>query len=160
MTKAFDFFERILTILGGFTLICMVLLTCSDIIMRCLSLSVRGSYELLGFLGAVTTAFALAYTQKSKGHVTVGLFVNIFPKSVQQVFSVFNNLISALLFIFISHQLFVFGYSLCEAGELTETLRIAYYPFIYAVAAGCIGLAALLCLDLVKSLTLLKGIER
>ena len=160
MIKSFDFFERILTILGGFTLICMILLTCSDVAMRCLSLSVRGSYELLGFLGAVTTAFALSYTQKSKGHVAVDIFVKILPKPVQQALSVFNNLISALLFMIISHQLFVFGFSLSEAGELTETLRIAYFPFIYAVAIGCIGLAILLCFDLIKNLTLFKGTER
>ena len=157
MIKSFDFFERILNILGGFTLICMVLLTCTDVAMRYLSLTMRGSYELLGLLGAVTTAFALSYTQKSKGHVTVDIFVKTFPKPAQHALSIFNNLISALLFMIISHQLFVFGFSLSEAGELTETLKIAYFPFIYAVAIGCIGLATLLCFDLTKSLTLKRN---
>jgi len=160
MLKFFDFFERILTILGGFTLICMVLLTCGDIIMRCLSYPAQGSYELLGFLGAITIASALSYTQKTKGHIAVDMLVKTFPKPAQLALSVFNNLISALLFIIIAHQLFVFGFSLREAGELTETLRIAYYPFIYTVAIGCIGLSVLLCLDSAKSLTLLKGIKK
>ena len=160
MIKSFAFFERILTILGGFTLTCMILLTCSDVTMRCLSHSVRGSYELLGLLGAVTAAFALSCTQKAKGHVTVDILVRTFPKPVQQILSVFNNLLSALLFMIISYQLFIFGFSLSEAGELTETLRIIYYPFVYAVAAGCIGLSVLLCIDSVKSLALLKGTEK
>jgi len=128
--------------------------------MRCLSYPAHGSYELLGFLGAITIASALSYTQKSKGHVAIDILVRTFPKSAQLALSVFNNLISALLFIIIAYQLFVFGFSLREAGELTETLRIAYYPFIYTVAIGCIGLAVLLCLDSTKKLILSKGAKK
>jgi len=160
MNKLFAFFERIFIILSGSALVCMMLLICSDVTMRCFSYSIQGSYELLGLLGAVMTAFALSFTQKSKAHVAVDILLRTFPKSVQQVISVFNNIISALLFIIISHQLFVFAFSLYEAGELTETLRISYYPFIYAAAIGCIGLATLLCFDSVKGLVPFKGTVR
>jgi hypothetical protein len=37
-----------------------------------------------------------------------------------------------------------------RTGEVTETLRIIYHPFVYAVAAGCIALALVLLLDLFR----------
>ena len=37
-------------------------------------------------------------------------------------------------------------------GEVTETLRIIYYPFTYAVALGCFVLALVMLTDLLKSL--------
>jgi hypothetical protein len=37
-------------------------------------------------------------------------------------------------------------------GEYSETLRIPYYPFAYAVAAGCFLLALTLLLDFLEVL--------
>jgi len=41
---------------------------------------------------------------------------------------------------------------LMQAGEVTETLRIIYYPFTYAVALGCLILALTFLTDLLKML--------
>jgi len=38
-----------------------------------------------------------------------------------------------------------------NTGEITETLRIIYYPFTYGVALGCAVLSLVLFTDLIKS---------
>jgi hypothetical protein len=37
-----------------------------------------------------------------------------------------------------------------KTGEVTETLRIIYYPFTYGVAFGCFLLALVLLVDFLK----------
>ena len=39
-----------------------------------------------------------------------------------------------------------------KTGEVTETLRIIYYPFTYVVAFGCLVLALVMLTDLLKNL--------
>jgi hypothetical protein len=55
-------------------------------------------------------------------------------------------------FVIVAWQLIEKGSTLWKTGELTETLKIIYYPFIYAVAFGC-AVLTLVCLgDLIKML--------
>jgi len=82
LTKSTMYLNRILTFLAGLILIVMVLLTCANIVFRMFWVPVSGTYELMGFAGAMLTAFALAYTQIKKGHIAVDVLVNVFqPKS-------------------------------------------------------------------------------
>jgi hypothetical protein len=42
--------------------------------------------------------------------------------------------------------------TICKTGEVTETLRIVFYPFTYGVALGCIILSFVLLVDFLKML--------
>ena len=42
-----------------------------------------------------------------------------------------------------------------DVGELSETLQMAYAPFVYAVSAGCFAMSCVLCIALLH--TLLHG---
>jgi len=42
--------------------------------------------------------------------------------------------------------------TLKNAGELSETLRIIYYPFVFAVALGCFLLSLALFTDFLKAI--------
>jgi TRAP-type C4-dicarboxylate transport system permease small subunit len=83
-----DFLERIsrflnhlMLVIAGAFMVAMVLLTCSDIFLRLIWVPIRGSVELVGYFSAVVTAFALGYTQMRKGHTSVDVVVNLFPRS-------------------------------------------------------------------------------
>ena len=49
-----------------------------------------------------------------------------------------------------SWQIAKYATTLLQTGEVTETLRFAYYPFTYGVALGCIALALALLVDFLK----------
>jgi len=42
------------------------------------------------------------------------------------------------------------GTNLWEVHELSETLRIVYFPFVYAVSLGCVVIALVLMIELLK----------
>jgi len=152
LTKITMCLNRILTFLAGLILVFMVLLTCANIVFRMFWVPVSGTYELMGFSGALLTAFALAYTQIKKGHIAVDVLVNIFPSKTRWVLAAINNAMCFVFFVLAGWQLAIKANTLRTTGEVTETLRIIYYPFTYAVALGCVVLALILLTDFLRQL--------
>ena len=142
--------NRILIFMGGVFLVGMVLLTCSNIFSRIVWVPVRGTFELMGYAGAVVTAFALGYTQIKKGHIAVDILVKCFSKKTQKIIGCINSGICLIFFSLAGWQIVKIGTNLLETGETSETLRIVYYPFTYGVALGCFALALVMLVDFLK----------
>jgi len=146
----------LLMFLGGLSLVFMIILTCSNIVFRVFWEPIRGTFELMGFSGAAVTAFALGYTQKQKGHIAVDILVNTFSAQKRKVLHSINGLICSIFFGAAAWQVAKKAATLLSSGEVTETLRIIYYPFTFCAAFGC-GVLALVCLTEAIQAVLLKG---
>ncbi len=144
--------NRVLTWVAGFFLVIMILMTCANIFSRLVWVPVRGTFELMGFFGAVVTAFALGMTQMKKGHIAVDVLISTFSKRTRRLLSAVNSFIGMIFFGIAAWQVSLKATTLMKTGEVTETLRIIYYPFTYAVAFGCLVLALVLMTDLIKAL--------
>ncbi len=141
--------NRILMGIGGFFLAAMVILTCANIFLRAVWVPVRGTFELMGFFGAVVTAFALGHTQRSKGHIAVDILLNAFAPNIRRVLMIFSYGLCAVFAGLAAWQVTVKAMVLLRTGEVTETLRMIYYPFTFAVALGCLVLAVSLVVDVI-----------
>jgi len=148
--------NRLLVFIAGFFLVAMITMTCANIFLRIFWTPIRGTYELMGFFGAVMTAFALGYTQTRRGHIAVDVLVNAFSVRLKNILFVINNCLCSLFFIVAAWQLAVKAHTLMRTGEVTETLRIIYYPFTIAVALGCAVLALVMVTDLMRYLLSIK----
>ena len=137
--------------LAGAILVFMILLTFANIVLRKVWIPVRGTYEIMGFAGAVLTALAMGITQKRKEHIHVDILFNRFPAPVKRGLSAVNTGICAAFFAVAGWYVGKKGYTLFETAEVSETLRIAYYPFTYVVAAGCFLLAGMLVIEMISS---------
>jgi TRAP-type C4-dicarboxylate transport system permease small subunit len=144
--------NRILVLLAGVFLVGMVALTCTNILLRTLWVPVQGTFELMGFAGALVTAFALGYTQIKKGHISVDVLVETFSPKIKRILVFINNVICCAFFGLAAWQLAVKAGTLEATGEVTETLGIIYYPFIYAVALGCFVLALVMLTDIARQI--------
>jgi TRAP-type C4-dicarboxylate transport system permease small subunit len=133
--------------LGG-----MVLLSCSNIFLRIVWVPVKGTYELMGFFGAIVTAFALGYTQIKRGHIGIDIVVMQFSAKARRILHGINYFICMVFFSIAGWQIAKWAGTLWKTGEVTETLRIVFYPFTYGVALGCFILALVLLVDLLKVL--------
>jgi len=137
-------------IIAGIILVFMILLTMGNIVLRRVWVPIRGTYEIMGFAGAVITALAMGFTQKKKEHIQVDILVSRFPRGVKKAVSAVNNGVCALFFLATAWFVGRRGMTLLETGEVSETLRMVYYPFAFVVALGCVLLAAMLFIDLLK----------
>ncbi len=147
--------NRALMAVAGFFLIAMIGLTCGNILLRIIWVPIRGTFELMGFFGAIAAAFALGYTQAKRGHIAVDILIHSFSRRTQKILHGINNLLCTLFFALLAWQLSLKATVLLKTGEVTETLRIIYYPFTYGVAFGCAVLALVFAADLAN--TLLNG---
>ena len=149
--------NQVLIWIAGVFLAGMILLTCSNIFLRIVWLPVKGTFELMGFFGAIVTAFALGYTQMKRGHIGIDIVVKQFSAKVQRTLNGINYLICMAFFSIAGWQIAKWATTLWRTGEVTETLRIIFYPFTYGVALGCFVLALVLLVDLVRELIEGKG---
>jgi TRAP-type C4-dicarboxylate transport system permease small subunit len=145
------YLNRGLVILAGIFLLAMILLTSANILLRQVWAPIPGTFELMGFFGAVVTAFTLAHTQINKGHISVDILINRFSKRTRRRLRTFNHAICMVFFGLLAWQVAEKAAILRQTGEVTETLGIIYYPFTFGVAVGCGFLSLLFLTDLVRS---------
>jgi TRAP-type C4-dicarboxylate transport system permease small subunit len=138
---------------AGIFLLAMVTLTCANICSRLIWMPIRGTFELMGFFGATTTAFALGYTQMKKGHISVDVLINTFSPKTRRILDSINNSIGLLFFSFLGWRIAEKAVVLKKTQEVSETLRFPYYPFTMGVAFGCVVLAGVMLRDLIIGLS-------
>lgn len=135
----------------------MMLLTCADVILRLFGHPILGTYEMIGLSGVVVISFALAYTSLEKGHIAVELLVESLPKGLQVFINGFNSLIGAALFSLVAWQTFLYAGDLRGSGEVSLTLQIPTYPFVYGISLGCGLLCLVLLVDSIRSFARVIG---
>jgi len=135
----------------------MMMLTCTDIILRLFRHPIPGTYEMVGFLGAIFAAFSLGYTSVNRGHIAVDFLVQKFPPRAQSLVDGINALICAVFFGFLARQCLTYAGDLKAHGEVSMTLQMPVYPFVYGIAAGCFLLALVLAVRFVKTMAVSLG---
>lgn len=142
---------------GGAALLIMLGISCANMFLRPFGIPLKGAYELAGFLGALTIALPLGYAQITRSHIAVDILATKLSKQSQRMMQGISSFCSMIFFSLAAWQVFVYATTIWERGETSETLRIIYHPFIYAVAFSCALLAFVLLIDFLKSLIPGKG---
>jgi len=138
---------------AGIGLVAMFGLIVADIIgIKFFKHPIPGAIEMVGFLGAVVTAFAIAFTQVRRGHIQVEFFVMRLPKRAQAGVTALVSLLGIALFGLLAWQSYDFGRTLQVTGEVSMTQRIPFYPFVYAVAFCCLPVCLVLLVEFLNSL--------
>jgi hypothetical protein len=94
----------LMMIVGGVAVLAQMALATGNVVMRCFQRPFSGTYELVGFFGAV------------------------------------------------AWEVFVWGRKIAAYGELSETLKIIYHPFVYGVSLGFALLSLALLVDFITTL--------
>lgn len=147
------FLNKILMIIGSVAVLSLMSLATGNVVLRFFfNTPYRGAYEVVGFLGAIVIAFALGYTQKRKGHIVVDILTERFPKRINRILDAINYFITMIFFAIVSWQIFVWGIKIAKSGEVSETIKIIFHPFVYCVAIGFLVFSLTLLNDFLKSL--------
>jgi TRAP-type C4-dicarboxylate transport system permease small subunit len=141
LEAARDLLNKISLILGGIAVLALMLLATGNVVLRIFHLPFRGTYEIVSFLGAIVIAFALGHTQKNRDHIVVDILSEKFPKKLQTLIEALSDGVIMLFFGIVSWQVFVWGMKIYESHEVSETLKVVFHPFVFAVSIGF----ALLC---------------
>jgi TRAP-type C4-dicarboxylate transport system permease small subunit len=149
--KLINGLNRVLIFWGGIFLVLMIALTCANIVFRASWVPVRGTFELMGYAGAVVAAFALGHTQLKKSHIAVDVLVSRFSPGTKHLLNAVNSFLCMVFFGVAAWQIAKKAATLFSSGEVTETLRIIYYPFTFCAALGCATLALVCFAEVLKT---------
>ena len=111
-----------------------------------------GGIELVSLLSVVAISFAIAQTQIAHGHIEVEMLVRKLPRMPQKVISTVVHCFSILLFVILSWQSYTYGLTLQSSGEVSMTLRIPYYPFVWGLGLCGLVVVLVLIMQMVKML--------
>jgi TRAP-type C4-dicarboxylate transport system permease small subunit len=132
-------------------LMAMMVLVNANVILRPFGKPIWGTYEIVGFMGTLVLSLALIQTTYNQGHMAVEVLTRRLPRRIRSFIRGCNNLISMIVMILIAWQSLRYGTRVLYSGEVSATLRLPFYPFLYAIALS-FGVAALVLLMLlVKS---------
>ncbi len=144
--------NKILMIAGGVAVLALMVLATGNVVLRIFHVPFRGAYEIVSFFGAIVIAFALGYTQRKKDHIIVEILAERFPKRLQRGIDTLAYLVITLFFAVVSWQIFVWGMKIYVSHEVSETLKVIYHPFVFAVGLGFAVIALTAFVDFLKNI--------
>ncbi len=142
--------SRFFSVIAGISLTFLMLLTIADVILRFFKTPIPGTYELVGFSGAIAIGFSLPITSFMRGQIFVDFFIIKFSKRVQSVFNIVTRCIVIVLFYLIAWNLFKYAADLHRTGEVSLTLQFPFYPFAYGVGVCCFVQCLIMVCDIIK----------
>lgn len=156
---------KVLYWVAGTAIVCMMLLTCADVLLRYLVTlyhsthwefltvfrPIPGTYELVFFMSSVAVAFAMAHTSVEKGHVAVSFVVNFFPNRVQAVIATITGSFGFILFALLAWQSVVYANHLRESQEVSLTLQLPFWPFVHGIAFSAVAVSLVLLVEITQN---------
>src|SRR5690606_28528289 len=121
--RASALLNRALAAVAGVALVAVTFFTVADVVMRFFGRPIAGSFEVIGWLSAVSLALALGYTQGHRGHVAVTLVTDLLRGRSAAFLDALNSLAALVLFGLVAWVLVRYGQTLQESGSLSETLK-------------------------------------
>jgi TRAP-type C4-dicarboxylate transport system permease small subunit len=143
---------RAMLALSGAAVLALMLLATGNVVLRIFQIPYRGTYEVVSFLGAIGVAFALACTQRTKGNIVVDILSSRYPAPLRRVIDAVSALICGVFFGVVAWQIIRWGLRILASGEVSETLKVIYHPYIFCVATGFILLTLTCLLDIPRAL--------
>ena len=144
--------NKVLLVLGGFAVLALMILATGNVVLRIFHIPFRGTYEIVSFLGAIVISFALGYTMKKRDHIVVDIVSDKFPEWLKRAIDTLADIAIAVFFAIVGWQMYVWGMKIWNENEVSETLKIIYYPFVFACALGFIALSFNALVDFLKKI--------
>lgn len=142
---------RLLAIIAGVGLLTMMLVTCTDVVLRKLGHPLPGAYDLVKMVAAVTIACALPYTTAVKGHVAVECLYLRLGRRGRVVSDTVGRLLMMALFSLFTWQLALYGAALRRSGEVSLTLQLPVFWVPYVMGFACAGVVLVSFYELLHS---------
>lgn len=144
--------SRFINIIGGMSLVLLMLLTVADVILRSFRRPIVGTYELVALSGALVIGFSIPFTSWGRGHIYVDFFIARFSGKVRGIFNILTRCLGIGLFVMIGWNLIRYGGDLYKSGEVSLTLQLPFYPVAYGLGICCFIQCLVLFCDMAKVL--------
>jgi TRAP-type C4-dicarboxylate transport system permease small subunit len=135
----------VLAVVAGLAVASMIVVTCIDVVGRRFGRPLKGTYDLVEILGAITIAGGLPYTTACKGHVAIEFFFQRLSRLGRIVVDTLVRMITIPLFSLLTWRFILYGTDLRASGQGTSTMGwpIFWLPWWMALCSGVMVLVIL-----------------
>ncbi len=148
--------NKLLFIIAGVVLACMIILTLFDVILRNFGHPITGSMEFIQYGGAIVFGFSIPYGTLLGAQVIVDIITEKLGPGNKRVINAITRCVGILIFLFVAYNFLSYGIDVKKTGERTASFKIPYYPFAYALSLSFFMQSLTIFCDLLKTL---KGAE-
>jgi TRAP-type C4-dicarboxylate transport system permease small subunit len=141
---------KFLNVIAGISLTFLMLLTITDVILRLFKKPVVGTYEMVGFAGAVVIGFSMPLTSYVRQHIYVDFLILKFSQKLRNIFNIATRVLVMALFLLAGWNMFKYAWDLQKSGEVSLTLQMPFYPVAYGVGVCCLVLCLVFVCDIIK----------
>lgn len=142
-----------LTYVGYIAILAMMLLVVVDVLSRFLfNHPLLGLNEIVVFLLCILIFSGLAWTEAEESNVVIPILFDRLPPRIQTPVYVFVNVLGIGILGLIAWRSAVYAGEQMGGGDMSPTLSIPTFPFIYFVAFGSGLFALVLLTKIVKRL--------
>ena len=145
---------RIINYVAAGVLALMMFITAADVLLRYIfNRPLSGTWELTSYMMAVVVSFGLSYCALVKGLISVEVLTSRFSHRVQAVLNCFTYFLSTCFFLLVTWQSILYINLMFESNLVSAVLRIPAFPFIAALALGCLVFTMVLLADFLEYLS-------
>ena len=143
--------DKLLYIIAGSILACMIILTLFDVILRNFGHPITGSMEFIQYGGAIVFGFSIPYGTMLGAQVIVDIITEKLSPRKKRMVQVLTRCVGILIFLFAAYNCFVYGIDVQKTGERTASFKIPYYPFAFALSFSFLLQSFTIFCDLLKT---------
>jgi TRAP-type C4-dicarboxylate transport system permease small subunit len=145
---------RIIAFVAAGVLALMMFLTAADVLLRYIfNRPISGTWELTSYMMAVLVSFGLSYCALVKGLISVEVLTSRFSQRVQAVLNCITYFFSFCFFSLVTWQSILYIKLMFKSGLVSASLLIPTFPFIAALALGCLIFTLVLLTDFLEYLS-------
>ncbi|MCX8021348.1 MAG: TRAP transporter small permease [Syntrophorhabdaceae bacterium] len=144
--------DRVLYVIAGSVLSCMVILTLFDVVLRNFGRPITGSMEIIQYGGCIVFGFSIPYGTMLGAQVIVDIITEKMNPKNKRIINIITRIIGIMIFLFISYNFIIYGMDIKRSGERTASFKIPYYPFAYALSFSFFMQSITIFCDLLKTI--------
>ena len=142
---------RIINYVAAGVLALIMFLTAADVLLRYIfNRPIGGTWELTSYMMAIVVGFGLSYCALVKGLISVEVLTTRFSPRTQGVINCITYFFSFCFFSLITWQNILYIKLMCESGLVSAVLQIPTFPFIAALALGCLVFTLVILLNFLE----------
>ena len=140
-----------------FAILACVALVVTDVIRyQAIGEPIPGAHEIVELIAAVILSMGIGYLTFVRGHVSVGLLVDLFRPRVQAVFDLVTGVIALGFTIWLTEGMVEMAIRNFNYGWVTGVLEIPRSPFMFLIAFSLALTCVVLVRDLIQAVMVIR----
>jgi TRAP-type C4-dicarboxylate transport system permease small subunit len=123
--------------ISGVALVGIMLITVGDVVLRIFNRPIAGVYDLTIFLAGIVIGLAIPFSTWRRAHVRMLFLIEKVSSGWRKVLMTLTYILGIFMFLAVGRSLLPYGLRLYQAGEVSMTIHLPFYPVVFGIGVSC-----------------------